>query len=505
MNETRQPTLIITGMHRSGTSLISSLLQSAGLDIGKNLVAGNEGNIKGHFENKDFVDFHEKVLYSLGINQNGWTLERDLSPPPAYQDEAKSLIELNLSENNPWGWKDPRTCLFLPFWYNLIPDSKFLFIYRSPWEILDSLFRRGDDIFHRHPEFALQIWMSYNQAILDFYGQYSQHCLLLNLNQVIENPDFLMESISSELKIELSKVDQSLYESKLLKQLSHNSQRPYQVKQFFPSAFALYEGLNSITGYQDEILSFFTEDACQGWLLQDWVDVKRMERQLAHDKKDSTEHLQRVYQEIGDLRHQIGGLEWDLQQSQQESTQKSKDLEEIRSHFEDFEREFKEIQSDLQQELEETRQYLTKSEEDFNEMRSHLIQTQQELGETRSHLIQTQQELGETRSHLIQTQQELGETRSHLNRTQQELEETKRRLQEDEEELPLLRGYFEKSQRELKETQDYLQETQVELNKMRSYSQQLEEKIKGMESSKFWQIRSKWFKVKRGLNMTTEE
>jgi len=438
MNETQQPTLIITGMHRSGTSLVSSLLQSAGLDIGKNLVAGNEGNIKGHFENKNFVDFHEKVLYSLGINQIGWTLERDLSPPVIYQDEAKTLIDLNSSKNKPWGWKDPRTCLFLPFWYNLIPDGRFVFIYRSPWEVLDSLFRRGDDIFHPHPEFALQIWMSYNQAILDFYRQHSQHCLLLNLNQVIENPEFLIESISSELKIQLSKVDQSLYESKLLRQLSHNSQRPYQVKQFFPSAFALYEELNSISGYQDEFLASLTEESCQAWLLQDWVDVKRIERQLAHQKKDSTEHLDRVYQEIGDLRHQIGVLESDLQQS-----------EKMRSQFEEFEKEFQKIQSHLQQELEETRQHLAKSEEDFNQIKTHLNHTQEELA--------------------------------------------------------LLRGYFDQSQRELKETQDYLQQTQTELNKMRSQSQTLEERIKAMESSKFWQIRSQWFTFKRALKMTVEE
>lgn len=462
MNETLQPTLIITGMHRSGTSLVSSFLQSAGLDIGKNLVAGNEGNIKGHFENKDFVDFHEKVLYSLGINQIGWTLERDLSPPPAYQDEAKSLIESNLSEHQPWGWKDPRTCLFLSFWYSLIPNSRFLFIYRSPWEVLDSLFRRGDDIFHRHPEFALQIWMSYNQAILDFYQQYPDRCLLLSLNQVTRNPHFLIEAIATKLKINLSNVDQSLYESKLLQQLSHNSQRPYQVKLFFPSAFALYEELNAVSGYEDEILASLTEESCQGWLLQDWVDVKRMERQLAHEKKDSTEHLQRLYQEIGDLRHQIGALEWNLQQSQQDSAEKSRDLAEMRSHFEEFEREFQEIQSYLQQELEETRQHLIKSEEDFNGIRVHLTQTQHKL------------------------------------------EETKRRRDECEEELPLLRGYFAKSQRELKETQDYLQETQTELEKMRSYSHTLEERIKAMESSKFWRIRSKWFTFKTVLGMSDE-
>lgn len=535
MNETRQPTLIITGMHRSETSLVSSLLQSAGLDIGKNLLPEGEGNPKGHFENVEFLNFHENVLSSLGIDKVGWTLQNKLTPPCSFLYQARQLIDKNQSLTQPWGWKEPRTTLFLDFWANLIPSAYFLFIFRCPWEVLDSIYRRGDIVFHRNPYLAIQSWDSYNQAILSFYKHNSSRCLIYNLNQIIADPNNLINDIQKKFGISLSQVDKSIYEQDLLKQdISKSFERPWLIKNYFPLSLDIYEQLNQFANYEDCLISQLPETPnAHLWILQDWLDIHLLKGQL----KGEINHLDRCYQEIGDLRHKIGTLEWDLQQSQQESTQKSKDLEEMRSHLEDFKREFQEIQSHLQQELEETRQHLTKSEEDFNQMRSHL---QQELEETRSHLSQAQQELEEMRSHFedfeiefqeIQShlqqeleetreyltkseedfnlmrshlQQQLEETRSHLNRTQQELEETKRRLQEDEEELPLLRGYFEKSQRELKETQDYLQETQVELNKMRSYSQALEKKIKGMESSKFWQIRSKWFKVKRGLNLTNE-
>ena len=40
---TGQP-IIITGMHRSGTSLAASLLQSMGVDIGDELVGAMRGN-----------------------------------------------------------------------------------------------------------------------------------------------------------------------------------------------------------------------------------------------------------------------------------------------------------------------------------------------------------------------------------------------------------------------------------------------------------------------------
>ncbi|MEY2858272.1 MAG: hypothetical protein RLZZ74_2584, partial [Cyanobacteriota bacterium] len=42
--------MIITGMHRSGTSLTASLLQSAGVNLGDRLMSEDRGNSKGHFE-----------------------------------------------------------------------------------------------------------------------------------------------------------------------------------------------------------------------------------------------------------------------------------------------------------------------------------------------------------------------------------------------------------------------------------------------------------------------
>jgi hypothetical protein len=111
-----QHILIVTGMHRSGTSLVASLLESAGLDIGKRLLDPNYGNPCGYFENIDFLKLHEEILYSLGINEIGWTLESNISPPHYYIDLAYKLVEKNKSVITSWGWKDPRTTLFLPFW-----------------------------------------------------------------------------------------------------------------------------------------------------------------------------------------------------------------------------------------------------------------------------------------------------------------------------------------------------------------------------------------------------
>ncbi len=272
MSKDRQPILIITGMHRSGTSLLSSLLQSAGLDIGKNLLPSDRANPKGYFENIKFLNFHKNVLYSLGINETGLTLTQKVSPPPYYLDEARKLIEENKSLNQPWGWKEPRTTLFLDFWANLLPKAKFILVYRAPWEVVDSLYRRGTDyIFHLHPELALPVWMSYNQAILDFYHSQSDRCLLVNIKAIIQDPLSLIRTIEDKLSISLSEPDCSLYDQKVLKVQDSQSRRPQIIKRYFPDAFQLYCDLNKEVNYTDEIvaeldrLSYSTALVFQYW------------------------------------------------------------------------------------------------------------------------------------------------------------------------------------------------------------------------------------------------
>ena len=49
--------IVITGMHRSGTSLLASLLRSSGLHLGDRLLPPSRANQPGYFE----------VLISLGF------------------------------------------------------------------------------------------------------------------------------------------------------------------------------------------------------------------------------------------------------------------------------------------------------------------------------------------------------------------------------------------------------------------------------------------------------
>ena len=294
---TEQPILLITGMHRSGTSFVAGLLQSAGLDIGKNLLEANYSNPKGFFENTDFLDFHRSVLSSLGIEPKGWIVPDEIIVPDEYVSKAKQLIKDNASAVKPWGWKEPRTTIFLNFWSNLLPNAKFLFIYRSPWEVIDSLYRRGDRPFYDVPEFALEIWTAYNQKILDFRLQYPEKCLLVNLNSLTKNSHTLIKTIQEKFSIVLDSPDLALYEPSLLK--NSDSAHSYIIKEFFPKAFNLYDRLNQIADLKTDEVQL-DPNLIPDRFLKDWVEMRYWKRKA-----------QTAQTEIEELRSQIIKLQTD--------------------------------------------------------------------------------------------------------------------------------------------------------------------------------------------------
>ena len=159
--------ICIAGMHRSGTSMVSRLLNLCGLYIGpeNELNRPAPDNQEGFWENLCFVELNEEILASLGGGwdlppsaPNGWELRPEMIP---FAGRAASLIQ-RFSSNEPWGWKDPRNALTFPFWKRLIPDLKVVICLRHPLEVTKSLYKRG----YSSDAFTLKLWLIYNQRLL---------------------------------------------------------------------------------------------------------------------------------------------------------------------------------------------------------------------------------------------------------------------------------------------------------------------------------------------------
>lgn len=180
--------LIVLGMHRSGTSLAASLLESAGLHVGDRLLGANASNPRGHFEDEDFVEFEQAVLRELGLSPEGWVTTVPSAVPTVLAAHARALLERKASAGRPWGWKDPRTVPLLPLWRPLVPEARFAMVYRAPWEVVESLFRRGDEAFAEDPELAVRVWRHYNQLLLDLALALPERCVLSNVDAIAADP-----------------------------------------------------------------------------------------------------------------------------------------------------------------------------------------------------------------------------------------------------------------------------------------------------------------------------
>ena len=152
LKTTMQPPLIIVGMHRSGTTLVTELLSRLGLFVG----LGRDR----HGEASFFRRRNEWLLWRAGGSWD-WpdplaTLIRD----PALRARTVELLSADVRGvrfwgftggwpqlrphrsprvRSPWGWKDPRTTLTAPLWREVFPGSRLLQVVRCGVDVAFSL------------------------------------------------------------------------------------------------------------------------------------------------------------------------------------------------------------------------------------------------------------------------------------------------------------------------------------------------------------------------------
>lgn len=156
----------ITGMHRSGTSMVARMLNLAGLYLGaaEEMMPASDESPDGYWENAGFVRLNSAILNRVG---GGW----DMPPAagaawdePALDVERAAASELlsRFTSHQAWGWKDPRTSITLPFWRRLVPDCRIIVCVRNPLEVALSLKKRGDTSY----QLSLSLWKAYNERLL---------------------------------------------------------------------------------------------------------------------------------------------------------------------------------------------------------------------------------------------------------------------------------------------------------------------------------------------------
>lgn len=172
-----QGIICVLGMHRSGTSLTARLINLLGVNLGTpdKLMRPDETNVAGFWEHTDIVKINEQILACLGGDWDnpppfwpGWEGDSRLAD---LRYQAQAVLE-RFADVELWGWKDPRTCLTLPFWQTLInrPIS-YLICLRSPVAVAASLEQRNGFAFEK----SVRLWATYTQAAIQHTAARPRH------------------------------------------------------------------------------------------------------------------------------------------------------------------------------------------------------------------------------------------------------------------------------------------------------------------------------------------
>jgi hypothetical protein len=181
----------VLGAPRSGTSLTARILNVLGVDLGPedelmSAAAGN--NHVGFWEHEGIADLNEDILATLGEAPRqrwrrpphlpeGWERDRRLD---SHRRAARSLLEQSFAYRPLWGWKDPRACLTLPFWQEVLTHAagvetrlRYVICVRHPLDVAASLQARDE----MSAEESHRLWLRYMSNAMAHTGGQPRLCI----------------------------------------------------------------------------------------------------------------------------------------------------------------------------------------------------------------------------------------------------------------------------------------------------------------------------------------
>lgn len=149
-------------MHRSGTSLVTRVLEKLGVFVGRRRDHNYEAEI--------FLKINDWLLREGGASwsnpQPVRALLENSRTRALYRQRIKLLLQsfrtvsfLGMRKalfgpslfalREPWGWKDPRNTFTLPIWLDIFPDAKVVNVSRHGVDVAASVVRRHEQWANR--------------------------------------------------------------------------------------------------------------------------------------------------------------------------------------------------------------------------------------------------------------------------------------------------------------------------------------------------------------------
>ncbi|MGC8509691.1 MAG: sulfotransferase family protein [Acidimicrobiales bacterium] len=281
--------VLVVGMHRSGTSALSSVLEATGLDAGTDLMARDVGNPDGYYEQRGVVALDDEVLAHYGgawdappLLAPGWTEEHVAR---GFARRAREVLDETFSRPR-FVMKDPRVSLLLPLWRHVLLDRcAAVVIVRDPAEVAWSLALRDA----MSPLSAMALWSAYNRALLEGLEGLPVH--VVRYAELVERPAAVVGEVVASLRDwgevagDVDEVSAAARVKPDLRRDTHPGEGPLASP---PEEIrALDDFLGGLCGRHDSFVAAATPSA--GWWEAALLDERRTVRQSAEARVAAVE------------------------------------------------------------------------------------------------------------------------------------------------------------------------------------------------------------------------
>ncbi|MDD3813706.1 MAG: glycosyltransferase [Desulfocapsaceae bacterium] len=220
MGDNKKSIIVVLGMHRSGTSVMTRGLQALGVNLGDSFLPSKEDNQKGFWEDIDLNTINIEMLSAVNSDWHHLapieSIDVELLQKKGYFFRAVDLLRLKVDKVPLFAFKDPRVAKLLLFWKEVFNycqfDVSYVIAVRHPLSVAKSLAKRNSfDAEKSH-----LLWLGYVVASLS--GTVGERRVFVDYDRLMQSPDRELNRIAQCLDLEIDLTELQNYKTEILDQ-----------------------------------------------------------------------------------------------------------------------------------------------------------------------------------------------------------------------------------------------------------------------------------------------
>ena len=181
--------VVVLGMHKSGTTLVSQILHRSGIHMGDfdESVTYDGGN---KYEREATLALDMELLRAPDDEVLDLAPPVALAPTPEQRERMRAIIAACEAGHADWGFKDPRACLLYDLWARELPPHRIVAVHRDPAEVWSHFKWSGRRYYHTNFHRAcayLHRWHEHNAALLRILAVTPQPWIMVGYRELMSD------------------------------------------------------------------------------------------------------------------------------------------------------------------------------------------------------------------------------------------------------------------------------------------------------------------------------